>query len=398
MAGGDAALIRSIESFEDHPEWGARMLDELGFRAGDLLVSTTEGGETPYVIGATERAAEVSRRKPFFLYCNPDDLLAKAAERSRHVLENPRVHAVNLTVGPMAITGSTRMQASTALMAAVGWAVNHRDAPARIAASLESFRGLVAGADFAALAPFVAREATIYQNGSRVLYDPGPFGITVVTDTTERSPTFTLTPFENTLKPSEPAALCYVYFPDAPDAAAAWRALLGRDPRSLEWGGLAARTGMATITGYDFSARAPGLRAARAPESEHFPFVVRREGGDLTWRLDGLEARWPLGGEPAFHHHLLLKVLLNAHSTLVMGRLGRYEGNVMTYVSPSNYKLIDRAARYVRLLLARDSLDPAYADVVRTLFEVRPGLAPDEPVVPAAAEALRARLKEATEP
>jgi hypothetical protein len=70
----------------------------------------------------------------------------------------------------------------------------------------------------------------------------------------------------------------------------------------------------------------------------------------------------------------------------------------MTYVSPSNYKLIDRAARYVRLLLARDSLDPPYADVVHTLFEVRPGLAPDEPVVPAAAAVLRRRLGETREP
>src|SRR6266545_4880045 len=58
MAGGDAALVRSVEGFEDHPEFGARHLDELGFTPGDLLVGVTEGGETSYVIGGAERAAE----------------------------------------------------------------------------------------------------------------------------------------------------------------------------------------------------------------------------------------------------------------------------------------------------------------------------------------------------
>src|SRR5581483_11789624 len=82
MAGGDLALVHSIENFEDHPEYGARQLMELGFGENDLLISSTEGGETPFVIGATERAAEASRRSPWFLYCNPDSALAEV-ERSR---------------------------------------------------------------------------------------------------------------------------------------------------------------------------------------------------------------------------------------------------------------------------------------------------------------------------
>jgi N-acetylmuramic acid 6-phosphate etherase len=53
MAGGDVALIHSVEKFEDFPEFGERQLRELGFREGDMLISCTEGGETPFVIGAT---------------------------------------------------------------------------------------------------------------------------------------------------------------------------------------------------------------------------------------------------------------------------------------------------------------------------------------------------------
>jgi len=56
MSGGDVALIRSIENFEDYTEFGARQLVEAGFKDGDLLVGITEGGETPIVIGAVEEA------------------------------------------------------------------------------------------------------------------------------------------------------------------------------------------------------------------------------------------------------------------------------------------------------------------------------------------------------
>jgi len=41
-------------------------------------------------------------------------------------------------------------------------------------------------------------EAKIYQNKDKIFYETNSrFGLTVLTDTTERSPTFSLTPFEN---------------------------------------------------------------------------------------------------------------------------------------------------------------------------------------------------------
>jgi N-acetylmuramic acid 6-phosphate etherase len=121
MAGGDVALIHSIEKFEDFPEYGARQLRDLGFSKNDLLIASTEGGETPFVIGATEEASLISQWPPYFLYCNPDEVLVKALERSRKIIENPNIKKVNLTVGPMALTGSTRLQASTILMAFIGF-------------------------------------------------------------------------------------------------------------------------------------------------------------------------------------------------------------------------------------------------------------------------------------
>src|SRR4029079_8297147 len=44
MAGGDVALVHSLEGFEDFPDYGARHLLEQGFGRSDLLIGSTEGG------------------------------------------------------------------------------------------------------------------------------------------------------------------------------------------------------------------------------------------------------------------------------------------------------------------------------------------------------------------
>ena len=59
----------------------------------------------------------------FFVYNNPTDLLCEHVERSRDVLEDPRITNIDLFTGPMAIAGSTRMQATTAELLVVGSAL-----------------------------------------------------------------------------------------------------------------------------------------------------------------------------------------------------------------------------------------------------------------------------------
>ena len=44
-----------------------------------------------------------------------------------------------------------------------------------------------------------------------------------------------------------------------------------------------------------------------------------------------------------------LKMVLNAHSTAVMAKLGKVVGNTMTNVSPSNLKLVGRATYLIQL-------------------------------------------------
>jgi N-acetylmuramic acid 6-phosphate etherase len=380
MAGGDVALVHSLEGFEDYPAHGARHLEEMGFSDGDLLISCTEGGETPYVIGATEKAAEISSNRPFFLYCNATSALADQVERFQRVHLNPRIEKICLHVGPMALAGSTRMQASTALQLAVGAALLHPGEPAR--ELISDFRGRLRRTDLSFLPAFIERESDLYRNGVRVNYLVRDYAITVFTDTTERAPTFGLAPFRQNGDCDGDPSLCHVSLEEACGPAEAWVRLLNRWPRPLAWPEVDPRTTSEYLRGFDFSARAVDRDRGGPSGSTYRDFRIRRSGEAIDLRLDGLAHQVPVDGLPELLQHLLLKQILNIHSTLVMGRLGRYERNLMTWVVPTNGKLVDRATRYVSHLLAGDGrTEQRYEDIVRELFAEADRTPPGESVV-----------------
>lgn len=395
MSGGDVALIRSIENFEDYPQYGARQLIEAGFKDGDLLIGTTEGGETPFVIGAVEKASEISSRKPWFLYCNPDDMLSKAAERSQRVINNPSISKINLTVGPMAVTGSTRMQSSTILLAAAGIPLfYYNDDDNKITDEISLFTAFWKSVDISFISDFLIEESEIYKRGDYLLYETdNKLGVTVITDTTERSPTFSLHPFENLNETDPKMSLCYLFLPSSPVSKKAWNDLLWRAPRTLEWpeiNGIASRE---RLLGFDFSAGVVSRRENLNKSSLQHRFRIVSENNGISFSLRNhshlLETPFSL---PLFTH-LVLKMILNTHSTLIMGRLGRYEGNVMTYVRASNNKLIDRAIRYITMLLSNRNITLPYEEICHVLFEmieVTPG---DQSIVLATADEIEKRHK-----
>lgn len=393
MAGGDAALVRSLEGFEDHPEFGARHVAELGLGEADLFIGCTEGGETSYVIGATEHAARVTARPPWFLYCNPDEALHQI-ERSRRVIADPAIRKLSIVVGPMALSGSTRMQAATVLMLAVGIPLLGERAPGEAGRAVDRLRRHLEAADAGGrsddLGALITTETAIYQAGDALLYEADAHAITVLTDTTERAPTFNLTPFENAGDDPLVPAPCYLAIPGVDGAAAAWRALLRRPPRPLAWPGFETVAGAERLSGFDFSQLARVHRARRLPRASHAVFRVAREGDGVTLALGAARARIRRGALSLLEEHVVLKLSLNIHSTLVMARLGRCRSNVMTWVRPSNRKLIDRAIRYARELAAQDGVAlPSYAETARLCFAEMAALGHHESIVEKTAAALR---------
>lgn len=370
MAGGDTALIRSIEDFEDHPEFARRQMEALGFSGKDLLIASTEGGETPFVIGAAEKAAEISGYKPWFLYCNPDEQLLHLTERTHRILTHPGVSRINLSAGPMALSGSTRMQASTVLMYAIGLGLLNAFQEPDVDGQAGELLSTLHEVDDGFLEAYILRESEIYLKGEFMVYQSeGDLAICILTDTTERSPTFSLHPFENYRHRQMVPSLVYLCLPDAENASEGWEKLLLRSPRPLDWPEYPVTT-REHLTGFDFSRQLLKKRRQLVDPAPLHTFRIIRSGSGIRFILQELNHSIPIGQQSLLHQHLLLKMLLNIHSTLVMGKLGRYESNLMTYVIPGNYKLIDRTARYIILLLERDGRKVPYPDVIHSLFEV----------------------------
>ncbi|MGE5742113.1 MAG: hypothetical protein ACM32H_08715 [Candidatus Aminicenantes bacterium RBG_16_66_30] len=448
MTGADRALISSLEGFEDLPLIGRLQLHDRGIAKGDVVICVTEGGETSSVIGTVLAALDEwksepgydpaeSRKSLYFVYNNPDDRLMPF-DRSRSVLTEPGITKINLTTGPQAITGSTRMQATTietyVVAAIVETAVERVLAPALgradmerlgfgagtagaggtgVAAKLREFAGVLAGAR-AALADLAALtdiEAAAYAGGHFSTYYAEKGLITVFIDSTERSPTFRLYPLDTV---NEPRRKCWIQvWTNAATPAEAWQAFLGRPFRGLSaamyrrpfetevadpYLRRAAleslkKAGDEQAKLYDFSlskanteGRGPGkgdlcVLVALTPEerlledgtsafarvlrlaaeggadagvmlftdrpSKEFPAIVervRRRWTGAAAKLVVVPVAVRSGGDPfRIRQQMAAKMLLNAHSTAVMAKLGKVVGNTMTNVSPSNLKLIGRA-------------------------------------------------------
>ena len=399
MAGGDFALIRSIENFEDHPSYGAQMLEESGFAQGDLLIASTEGGETPYVIGAALHAPSLSNQKHWFLFCNPPEILIPKLERSREALLCPSLQKMNLTVGPMALSGSTRMQASTVLMLAAGTALfealRTQVSFDSIEEQLEAILNHYGSSNLDFLADFITHESAIYRKSNNVIYKTNDYGITVITDTTERSPTFSFDVFENRLDAQRSPSLSYICIPSATTGTDAWNKILHRPARPLKgWSEYENIAGPNRINGYDFSSSVVEWRINNHPQVAQHIFEIFRGESSINFSFEQIQHKTSVDGLSLLNEHILLKMLLNIHSTLVMGRLERFQGNVMTCVRPSNFKLIDRSIRYVQHLLQQDGMVLSYEDVCLQCFVELETAKVNEPVVLKTYEALKLRQSE----
>lgn len=371
-AGGDYALVRSLGVFEDRQELGGRHLLDLGFTDGDLLIAITEGGETPFVLGALETAANVSREMPWLFFCNPPDLLSRIADRSRRAIENPRVHAHALEIAPMAVTGSTRLQASSVLMALVGAALEEAAGGMRAPWIFNELCTRVQTLDPTTLAPLIEMEAELHTQNLYSLHRSQTAAIAVLTDTTERSPTFSLAPFENdsdTFAGGSLPSRTYLEIPEAKDSRQAWQVLIGRTarpfsaPTDLPFYNQLPKIDATAIAGFNFSSGVAARREKHGIKTEAF-FDVEIDarqhtltfGAQSTRTLAGrtrAHATWT-GSDNALINQALVKLALNLQSTLTMGRIGRFHGNLMTFVRPTNNKLIGRAIGSLRVLAEQD--------------------------------------------
>jgi N-acetylmuramic acid 6-phosphate etherase len=407
MAGGDYALIKSVEGFEDYPDFGRCQLSEVGVGANDVVVAITEGGETPFVIGTAWQGLE-SGANVFFVYNNPTDVLCRHVERSRQVIEEPRIEKLDLATGAMAITGSTRMQAVTTELLVVGAALETALVrwlddllPSSVSAKLalyvnstDDYRRLFAkllnqlseSQNVLSMARLTQFEENMYRRAGLITYVADSSLLDVLTDTTERSPTFMVPPFRKLGDMNSPVSWAFVKDPFRPTREA-WNRMLEREPRGLKWAPpvykqLNAPTNLQTNPPklddaqiYRFQiGNEPDTSRTDATDCALVMVAVGTEADSLSRAaLDRLATGFrrtvaitigpavcPLDMGEHFHfrcdlpssplrlwEHLVVKLILNTISTATMARMGRVVGNAMVWLSPSNKKLIDRGSRLI---------------------------------------------------
>jgi N-acetylmuramic acid 6-phosphate etherase len=433
MAGGDYALIKSVEGFEDFTAFGKKQINDLGVSSQDVVFAITEGGETSFVIGTAWAGVEAGA-KVYFVYNNPDDVLCRHVRRSREIIEDPRIEKINLTTGPMAITGSTRMQATTiqlcVMLAILEMAARDllglpsADVPQKFFEKLAEIHATLKSPEvLAQLAKLVELEEAVYRSGHKVNYFANHLGIDVLTDTAERSPTFCTPPFRKSGDTAAAESWAFLFMPQM-EAPFAWRHILRREPRCIDWkpgdvralvgedrlprtleilrhitrdelmrfkigwhdvksrplgGGDAAVAFMSTYGKAEMLSHGGFFRlqleaACHAGARTGFIFLGRDKGLAVAWSFsveagpDCASVIVPVPGMDFLldgAKRVAVKMLLNALSTCTMVRLGRVMGNCMIYVVPSNLKLIDRATRYIVQLAGLD-----YEAANRLLFEV----------------------------
>lgn len=425
MAGGDYAFIRSVEGYEDYTQFGRQQIAETGVSQGDVVVAITEGGETSFVIGTAWKALETGA-DTFFVCNNPPDMLSKHVQRSKEVIEEPAITKLYLYSGPMAIAGSTRMQATSAELLVIGAALEiaftnllqeylkheqlqafgiEAQSPQRFAEFFAQMLTELSGEQsLNGLAEIVELEESVYRRGARVTYFAHNCLLDILTDTTERAPTFSLPPFRKFDQPATiPPSWAFIKDPVL-TTTQAWSAVLGRAPRCVEWGSDTYRKlrapkawqekplqlGSSELMKFRIGNESDPSRyevngslailvlvADEAVQAQSLWQSFKDQTGQFTDRLAlciGAKALPPEAGLRCVHipcrfqssplnlwQHLGVKLVFNTISSATMARLGRVEGNWMVWVDVSNKKLIDRGVRLVAELAGLSYRQACYA-------------------------------------
>ncbi len=407
MTGGDFALIRSVEFFEDFAEGGRRQAAALKVGEGDTFVAITEGGETSSVLGTLKYAVE-NGAKCFLVFNNPADLLRGYLDRCREAIDNPKVTVLDIYCGSMSLAGSTRMQAtsseqllgSCALEAALVRMMprfSKETAKDYTVAFEKLLSGLESPGGRAGLVKAIEFEKGVYGKHGRITYLADKCMLDLFTDNTERSPTFMLPPLRSSRDRHLAQSWAFVKNPLHPTVEC-WNEMMRRHPRCLEFTSEDARSlkmpqrfidspplikysdlitymignepAPERIEGY---ARAAAVMLTVGDKPSAYMAAAKRLAANWPEQMefhigpeatDGIWVKMEIADSPLeIWKHLAVKLAFNCLSTGTMAAMGRVAGNWMSWVSISNKKLIDRG---IRLLVELGGV--SYEEAAQRLF------------------------------
>ena len=406
--GGDRALVRSVENFEDYMTFGAQQVIEADIHEGDVLVGLSECGLSASINGSVLEGIKQGC-STFYLFCNKKATLCKYLDRVRVVFKEPKIVKIPLFVGNMAVAGSTRMQVTTVELLVAGAALelaskqwleeNLTKTELSVLGTIalepqeyaEQFRllskQLSSGKTVKGIAAAVDFEAKTYEQKGLVTYVTHDYLLDIMTDTTERQPTFTLPPFKRFNEVTDNLSWAYIKDPLYPSDVA-WQHVFRRPVKGLDWTAEdyirmkaekdiinnPPKVGSETVFEYNIGNEDDPSRYSRKVSElvvmdingsanekvmEWFNANVDKYSGGLVIRIGKFNPKKKLYKNEIhipvdmpftcqnIMYHLAIKLIFNTLSTATMAKMGRVWGNWMIQVLPTNKKLIDRSTRII---------------------------------------------------
>lgn len=407
MTGGDRALVQSVENYEDYMTFGREQIRESKVGPGDVVLALAECALSASIDASALEGDDLGI-STYFFYTNPKDILSKTIERARLVFERKNIHFIDLFVGNMAVAGSTRMQSASVQLLAVGAAFeiaiskfleqNLTEDELKVVGSKALKKNEYAKAytkllkemnkpkAVAGMAKVIEKETALYNNKGLVTYTTHDYLIDIMTDTTERQPTFTLPPFRKFADKTSGISWAYVKDPLYPSEVA-WQHIFYRPIKGLDWtkedyirmqatediisnpplvgsdqvflynigneddeSRYSTEHSLLMAIDIDGSANKDLIKWFDDNKGKFSEGVVLRLGNIPKGKLSKNEILIPVKTPNTplnLMTHMMVKVGFNLISTGTMAKMGRIWGNWMIQVFPTNKKLIDRSTRII---------------------------------------------------
>jgi N-acetylmuramic acid 6-phosphate etherase len=335
----------------------------------------------------------------------------------------------------MAVAGSTRMQVTTVELLVAGaaleaaaykWMQEHLtedelkvvNVAGKGALDLDAYADahqnlldqLSTGAALEGLTKAVELEYNTYMENGLVTYLTHDYLLDIMTDTTERQPTFTLPPFKKFNDKEAQVSWAYVKDPLYPNTVA-WQHLFRRPVKGLEWTkedyirmgadqqiiNNPPKISGYQVLDYNIGNEVDDSRYSRKParllcmdinDSANKDVLAwfNREKGNFS---EGYVIRFGQISDQVKNDkeilipvelprtctdlmtHLLIKLSFNLMSTATMAKMGRVFGNWMVQVLPTNKKLIDRSTRIIANL-AKIPYEQANLEFFKSYYNRKP--------------------------
>lgn len=401
IAGGDSALIRAKEGFEDSEADGEAAIKHLNLGPNDTVILISASGSASFNVGCGNCAAD--KGASVFYFYNSENIPVRTQRLFERKI-NP-VTPLCIDIGPQAIGGSTRLQGATlaevSLGALLGSALyltqgeEHLSKAYPKEIALKMRQGLALIRDHLHLIQkFSLMEAEVFSDPNsnfRQIQDTSNQGYVtfvaledaireILIDSTESSPTFSTNPIRRENEMQKKRAEFRAYLIGQENNSKAWKELLGRDVYTQDVADtekylLACKEGGL----YSFSKRPTGkgnlvIGVVKIQDSEPISTQLinvlddaKNQGGSAGLLvickgklsesqkkelIEAYDCVLVMENTPSdtlgLTETIILKQVLNLISNSSMVLMNKVHGNQMIDVRASNKKLIDRCIRLIK--------------------------------------------------